>query len=328
MADESLATRSTRRLLSAYARMQLSLSRRFKRFAGHAVLSEPDANDRIAQAIAAGKPFMAGRVGFTELDAIRTVAGIRAQQSDSPSRRWLSQVRGEPAQMDAELADWLNRVSGFFPTTPPMVARLADVLVAAVSEADLLAIWYRRHEHRLMRTYAANALPMEPRGLEPYYHEQPWSLQLAGKRVLVVHPYETSIRAQFANRKRLFGDRQVWPECELKTLKAVQTLAGERVGFSDWFEALEHMQRDIDKIEFDVAIIGAGAYGLPLAAHVKRNGGIAIHIGGATQLLFGIRGRRWEDRPEVTQLYNEHWVRPAPEETPKAHDSVESGAYW
>ncbi len=328
MAEETLAVKSARRLLSAWTRSQLALARRMKRFAGHPVLSETGGNARIASALAAGKPFMAGRVGFTELDAIRSVAGIRAQQGADARLRWLSQVRGEPAQLEAELIDWLDRVSGFFPPTPPMVTRLADVLVAAVAEADVLAIWYRRHELALMREHAPAALPIEPRGLEPYYHAQPWSMQLAGKRVLVVHPYEASIRSQFANRKRIFGEHQVWPECELLTLKAVQTLAGERVGFDNWFEALEHMQRGIDDMDYDVAIIGAGAYGLPLAAHVKRHGRMAIHIGGATQLLFGIRGKRWDDRPEVTRLYNEHWVRPAPEETPKAHDSVEAGAYW
>lgn len=34
----------------------------------------------------------------------------------------------------------------------------------------------------------------------------------------------------------------------------------------------------------------------------------AVHIGGALQLLFGIKGRRW-DR-EFSSIYNDAWVRP------------------
>jgi hypothetical protein len=41
--------------------------------------------------------------------------------------------------------------------------------------------------------------------------------------------------------------------------------------------------KDIDCLEFDVALIGAGAYGLPLAACVKRLGKKAIHMGGVTK---------------------------------------------
>ena len=61
------------------------------------------------------------------------------------------------------------------------------------------------------------------------------------------------------------------PEFELKTLKAVQTIAGEKdERFSTWFEALEYMFEETMKIDFDIAIIGCGAYGMPLAAKLKK----------------------------------------------------------
>jgi len=46
-------------------------------------------------------------------------------------------------------------------------------------------------------------------------------------------------------------------------------------------------------MKFDIAIIGAGTYGLLLATYVKNPGQKSIHLGGAVQTLFGIkRGRR------------------------------------
>ena len=49
----------------------------------------------------------------------------------------------------------------------------------------------------------------------------------------------------------------------------------------------------------------------------------------ATQILFGIKGRRWEAYPEnVERLSNDAWIRPSSEETPSAAGRVEDGCYW
>ncbi len=88
------------------------------------------------------------------------------------------------------------------------------------------------------------------------------------------------------------------------------------------------MKERIRCIDFDIAIIGAGAYGLPLASFIKNMGKKAIHLGGATQLLFGIKGKRWDNLPYFRKLYNENWVRPLPDEIPDNFQAVESGCYW
>ena len=73
-----------------------------------------------------------------------------------------------------------------------------------------------------------------------------------------------------------------------------------------------------------MALIACGAYGFPLAAHEKRTGRKAIHIGGSLQLLFGIKGKRWDDKG----FYNECWVSPSKEERPERFEKVEGGCYW
>ena len=42
----------------------------------------------------------------------------------------------------------------------------------------------------------------------------------------------------------------------VQTIKAVQSIAGEEVLYSDWFEALESMQKQISESDFDIALIG------------------------------------------------------------------------
>ena len=76
-----------------------------------------------------------------------------------------------------------------------------------------------------------------------------------------------------------------------------------------------------------------------LAAHVKRTGKKAVHLGGALQLLFGIKGKRWEDPnygvkewgisyASYTNLINEYWVRPGNHLKTKNADQVEGACYW
>jgi hypothetical protein len=165
--------------------------------------------------------------------------------------------------------------------------------------------------------------------LEPFFCERPWTHALAGLKVLVVHPFEETIRSQYAKRSLIFPDGLL-PDFELQTIRAVQSLLGEPTPFRDWFDALNHMKKEIDRRDFDVCLIGCGAYGLPLAAHVKRMGRKAIHLAGATQLLFGIIGARWEDYIvyPYMNLMNEHWVRPAAHERPKNASAMENACYW
>jgi hypothetical protein len=120
------------------------------------------------------------------------------------------------------------------------------------------------------------------------------------------------------------------PDFELKTIKAVQTVAGEKSEHSSWFTALDYMKIQMDAIDYDVAIIGCGAYGLPLAAHAKRKGKKAIHLAGVTQLLFGIKGKRWENYIvwPYKNLFNDHWIRPGEHERPQNAQVVEGACYW
>jgi len=81
-------------------------------------------------------------------------------------------------------------------------------------------------------------------------------------------------------------------------------------------------------VAFDVLIVGAGAWGLPLAVFAKKLGKVGIHLGGATQILSGIKGRRWENHPVIASFFNDAWVHPSAEETPLGNERVEGGCYW
>ena len=165
----------------------------------------------------------------------------------------------------------------------------------------------------------------------PFLWKNPWTKYLEGKKVLVVHPFVDSIKSQYENnRECLFDDPDVLPRFkELILVRAVQSIVGTRTDYVDWFEALKHMEDEISQLDFDIALIGCGAYGMALAAHVKRMGKQAVHLAGWTQMLFGIYGNRGlRDQPAYAKFINGYWIRPSESEKPKGAEKVEGGCYW
>lgn len=288
-----------------------------------------EAAQRIEHALQRAQACMIARFGATELAGMMCVRDVEAQL---PS--WLKcwkVFRGEMRSVHAintrirhHMADW----SGFFPTTDDALIRFTRLMEHDAQELDVLGSWLAE-EVRIQNLFPhACIIPIESI-LYPFLQERPWTCALEGKKVLVIHPFETSIRQQYEKRQVLYGGKPVFPTCELSTLPAVQSLRGEHAHFQNWFDALDWMKRACDQRDFDVALIGAGAYGFPLAAHIKRSGRKAVHVGGALQLFFGIMGNRWQEDPRVQPFVNEHWTRPLINETPRDLKTLESGGcYW
>jgi hypothetical protein len=222
----------------------------------------------------------------------------------------------------------MNVASGFFPPAPAAIERFSALMYDDMAQLDILGSW--RREEYLLQKHLVRVTRVPLAALEPYLSAHPWSETLEGRKVLVVHPFSRTIESQYNNhRHRLFEDARVLPKFgSFTTIRAVQTIAGNRSQYADWFQALESMKTAMDAAHYDVAIIGCGAYGFPLAAHAKRRGKLAVHLGGATQILFGIRGNRWDANPQISRLYNEWWVRPAPEERVAGANRVEDACYW
>jgi hypothetical protein len=220
----------------------------------------------------------------------------------------------------------MSNNAGFFPAEIQHLERFAERMLDDLTYVDILGCYWR--QERFLGKELSHVYKVGLPDLEPYYHKDPWSTVLQDRKVLVVHPFQKSIERQYKNRTALFNDPKVLPAFELSTIKAVQSIAHGTTQFGSWFDALHAMEEQIGQADFDIAIIGCGAYGFPLAAHVKRMGKKAVHLGGATQILFGIRGKRWDSLPAIAQLMNEHWVRPHFSEIPPGGDAVEDGCYW
>lgn len=301
------------------------LRKPFKRVVPDAELS----NQLIMESIINGNPFMISRLGTPEANCIMNYLDLERRNKPGFFNQLHAEFKGSAKNWSETVKTDLRDLVGFFPVTDAMLERFALFYSKCLSQTDAIGIWgFVPGETYLIDKYCASAKPYSPIALEPYFFENPWSQALKGKKVLVIHPFTESINKQYKNKDFLFANKHVLPDFECTTIKAVQSIAGNKTEFENWFEALDSMQHQIDVSDFDVALIGAGSYGLPLAAYVKQKGKVAIHIGGATQILFGIKGKRWDDHPQISSFYNEYWVRPEISEIVPDAQKVEGGCYW
>jgi len=284
------------------------------------------ANTLIYDALKSDKPVMIARLGSNELNCMVNYLGVNFPEMYKNAPNY---IKGKSPAWWWEnwIMDQMCDAAGFFPKETSHFNKFSSLCISDLSLVDILGSW--RKEESYFNAELSQSKKVMLEDLEPFFTQNPWTIALKGKKVLVVHPFEETIRSQFDKRSLIFPDNLL-PDFLLLTLKAVQSHGDSATRFRDWFEALDWMKNEIEKVDFDICILGCGAYGFPLAAHIKRMGKKAIHLGGITQLLFGIKGKRWEDYivyPYIN-LFNEHWVRPAEAEKPKNIKIVENGCYW
>lgn len=276
-------------------------------------LNDIDSMNLIVNKLHSKEPFFMSRWGKTELDGV---------------------MHGE-LKLEMNQEEVLYRLcnnAGVFPPTIETLKGYTDILTCSAKSIDILIAWFWMiNEKWAYKRYSPNAILCSSAIYDNYFFEdKPWTIGLKDKRVLVIHPFAKLIEKQYERRDQLFAIDTILPRFELKTYKAVQSLGGSSE-YNSWFEALEKMKYDISNLDFDVALIGCGAYGMPLGAFVKDTlRKQSIHIGGSLQLLFGIKGKRWEHKDYNYQqcLYNEYWVRPTEDLKPSNYKNVENGCYW
>lgn len=281
---------------------------------GKPILQEQEGNDLISHLLDSDKPIMVARIGGAELSCIRN---------------FLKRKKNNKIKYKESIKLAMSNNAGFFPSTVEMLDRFTEEFLELLTNVDVMGVWLSKGEDYIYHNYFKDARLVRLRSIEPYYHLSPWSVNLKGRKVLVIHPFQETIITQYKNRREyLFDNQDILPLFHLETIKAVQSNANSKTIFGNWFQAYQYMCEEILKKDFEIAIIGAGAYGLPLASFIKKLGKKAIHMGGATQILFGIKGKRWDNHEVISKLYNQYWVRPLESETPQGYQAVEDGCYW
>lgn len=212
--------------------------------------------------------------------------------------------------------------------------------IKGLSCGDLQVFWFDyngtplvyNEQVNIFKNLSNNSIKIDCESLCPYVHTNFWTKELKGKKVLIVYQFEETIKAQYLKKDLIWTGEHAGklPDFELITYKPYWSV-GDTMPHSSWQETFEVMRDDISKLDFDVAILGCSHYGLPLVAHIKNNmKKSAIYMGGELQILFGIKGERWDGWERVNKHYNEHWTRSF-DEKPNGYNgpvATDNGCYW
>lgn len=261
-----------------------------------------------------------GKIGTTELLALEF--SERFFQPSWPSGlSWKRQ------------AERLYLDSGVFPPEREQFNQFLDTYRKSVGALDGIHLWQdseflKAYEKELAESLCPRATRLSSQVLSPFS----FLPEISDLQWLVISPFIKTMKSQ-EDRLGKIHSFYPWHPKFHHLAKAPFYLRCpffsylEKTSYPDWQAGLEHLTEQALQFDFDVALVGAGAWSLPLLANLKKSGKKGIHTGGATQLIFGIKGRRW-DQEGWYMPYNQFWVRPLPEDTPEGHMRKEDGCYW
>jgi hypothetical protein len=286
------------------------------------ILSGSEANDLLRERVAHRVPTSAGKIGDTELEVL-----VKYEQANHDPEEFFDAISRRGPELDL-----CHLNCGVFPKEKAVFVDWAETYLGSISNIDLLGVWFNSGEEAIVGKYAPGATLARIQGLEPYYHEEPWTKELADRRVVAVTPFAASVVQQwrtYTGAELFPRNPSVLPPFALRVVRAPFSAGLRPPSHPTWQAALAHLKDEVATEGFDVALIGAGAFSLPLCSFIREElGQSAVHLGGALQLLFGVRGRRWDNHPVISPLVNENWIHPLPDETPRARWKNDGGAYW
>ena len=271
-----------------------------------------DGNNFISHHLKNNIPFTAGKFGGNELQII-----------------WCTQNKTNPwgQQFLTEVQD----VAGLYPVNESNFNWFTDTLLNNTQHLDLAPSWNKvipDFEKQIFAEYCPNVHITKLRHLEPYFSEVPWTTYLKDKKVAVFSPFAKSISNNFKNLDKIWNNK-ITSNFDLIPIQYPTAITiTKNTSYKNSREIYDETLAKVKEIDFDVGIFGTGHTGLLLALECKKLGKTGLHLGGATQIIFGIKGNRWEGIKDFKPFFNEYWSRPLKEETPEKIDVVEEACYW
>lgn len=247
---------------------------------------------------------------------------------------------GKIRRFEDKLAFTSVKNAGIFPGEPEFHLDFNKFYMNHVRNLDCLGIcYYYPMELEILRHYSLKTkliyyVVQEPDRSVPSNDENCYLPFFKDKKLLIVCPFAGLLKERAT--KEIF--EHVWANTGKAWFYPAEVHAVEfPYGFSSEthkmyptvIELFDEIISEIDKKDYDVALIAAGGLGIPIASHVKSRGKVGIDLGGHTQVLFGVIGQRWREREEWKQNYfNEYWIDMPVEYKPKETDVCDLGAYW
>jgi hypothetical protein len=277
----------------------------------------------------------AGKIGTSEFNAlVHYLKRKQSQQSQQsqPYPEWIVREMTKNAgfwnsvnvTIDDALDDWASQV------------------IDTISNLDVVVTWNPQNpsqELEVLNHFTPKSHRIPLRALEPYYTPQnQYTKYMTKGKIAVISPFAKSIEVQWEKKENLFPNPIWLPDQALipiicpygpfmTTLKRKLTWTNEILN-AGHNAALDYLVEQTVASGAKYAFVGIGALSLPLINKLKNKGIVAIHTGGGTQIMFGVKGKRWENHSVISKFFNEYWISPSEDEIPSGATAVEGGCYW
>jgi hypothetical protein len=290
-------------------------------------------DQRIIRTLETSAPAAIGRLGGTEGRYLGDLIKVYG------TTRQVSALHRSFAKFDlGRRRSEVNSNAGFFFLDHSEELKFMNLYIDSLRNLDVLGTWgdaFTWAESIALEKSTIQVVPLAAISpwvesfpyLESSGSKTPWTRILDGMKVLVVSPFVNSISAQHSKLESCFKGIE-YPRFKLTTIRAPMTFNYVANTQNNWFTNLENLIAQVKQVEFDVALVGAGAYSLPLVSAIKNIGKKAIHTGGGTQIFFGVMGNRWNNAPYVQKYVNDNWVKPSELEIPNSAEKIENACYW
>lgn len=297
------------------------------------LLNQNEGARELVRAVQVGGAYAAGKLGTSELDALCWYISHRQNK-----------VGTGRAAYPRHVFQHMVVNAGLFPARPESIDGWCEhMLQAVLPYMDLMVEWSptsKLHEYYFLEAHAPQSRRTVLRALEPYYEEDVgdrYTLAIPdGAKVAIISPFTDTILAQGPRLHEVWPSKPMWnPSITCIPIQTfftplVTSLPTQQwpAGITCWKAACDAIIEKVRVVGAKYAIVGCGALSLPIVVALKSAGCVAIHTGGATQIMFGIKGRRWDAHGIISNFYNDAWVRPAAHEIPEHASAIENGCYF
>ncbi|MFR3754388.1 MAG: hypothetical protein ACLTW9_22845 [Enterocloster sp.] len=216
---------------------------------GKIVYNQNVGNEILKEALKGNEPFMFGRHGVNEV--FIALHGMLLEN-------------GVIENMNSGKLEVACMHSGFFPNTQENYIKFNKLIIDASSQCDLYGTLRMTGEDYYIKHFMPKNVKLTHTNMMDFWrYDEPFTYALKGQKVLVVHYLANQIKDQYEKRESLFDNPKILPEFQLQAMPAVQTIAGNRdERFESWFDALNYMYEQTKNYDYDIALLGCGAYGM------------------------------------------------------------------
>ncbi|MAV56143.1 MAG: hypothetical protein CMI79_01210 [Candidatus Pelagibacter sp.] len=255
-------------------------------------------------------------------------------------------VYNKPQFLRKNIRDILEYNAGIYNQNSENLRKWGYLYHNAIKNSTCCFVWKNEKvstiikQAQIMLTYGVNNMSAEH--LDPLVAVNagkiPWTQSLREKKILIISPFTDSIKYQNDKGYNLVsGDNRLFhPDQKYIYYKTFNTLGGNFV-HSNWSETFMKMIQDISILDFDIALVSCGGYGLPICdfiyTRIKKS---SIYVGGVLPLLFGVTCQRYKDKDKN---YNPGMIKPNANEQVEmksfqqiygysSTNEVENKCYW